>query len=221
MRAWLPPLLLLAGCVEPAAPRGGLTNVPVDTTTARAAPPGTAARVDQLGRQLVGTNPFLGFEPTFHTLGQAEPEICHPDSGGIFVSAGLVDRCPTDAELAAVLATELAVIKAERHLGDRPRRLEPLAPTPDGGNVNAGGVGSDQNQLGTQALFDKKLGSKPLNPAGGKPLDRRAVAADILTNAGYDPNALDAVEPLLTEAARHHAAARTFGGRGGPPRWTP
>ncbi len=210
----LPVLLLAAGCLDADKPRGGLNNVPVDTSKYPAAPTELAARVDQVGRQLVGTNPFLGFEPTFHAIGQTEPEVCHPDSGGVFVTAGLVEKCRDDAELAAVLATELAIMRAEKRLTDRPRKLEPLATLPDGG------AGTDPTQLGTQAVFDKKLGSRPASPPPPKPEDRRSVAADLLKNAGYDPKALDAVEPLLAEAAKHHKAAATFGGRGGEPRWS-
>ena len=121
-RRLLPLVLLAAGCLDADKPRGGLNNVPVDTSKANAAPTEMAARVDQVGRQLVGTNPFLGFEPTFHTLGQTEPEICHPDSGGVFVTAGLVERCRGDAELAAVLATELAIMRAEKRLTDHMTR---------------------------------------------------------------------------------------------------
>lgn len=219
-RRLLPLALFAAGCLDGEKERPGLNNVPVDTSRAAAAPTAMAARVDQVGRQLVGTNPFLGLEPTFHTLGQVEPEICHPDSGGVFVTAGLITRCRDDAELAAVLATELAIMREEKRLTDRPRRLEPLAMTPESGNLNAGGVGSDQNQLGTQALFDKKLGSRPLQPPAAKPQDRRTVAAEILKNAGFDPKSLDAVEPLLAEAATTHKASATFGGRAGKPRWS-
>jgi hypothetical protein len=112
------------------------------------------------------------------------------------------------------MATELAIIRAERRLAERPRKLEPLAALPDGG------TGPDPTQLGTQALFDQKLGSRPAAQSPSKPEDRRTVAADILKNAGYDPKALDDVAPLLAEAATHHAAAATFGGRGGKPRWS-
>ena len=207
----LPLLLLSAGCLDAEKSRQGLNNVAVDTAKYPAAPPEVAARVDQVGRQLVGATPFLGIEPTFHVIGHPEPEICHPDSGGIFISAGLVERCRSDAELAAVLATELAIMKAEQRLADR-RRTEPLPPLPDGA------AGTDPTQLGTQALFDKKLGTKP--PPADKPEDRRTTAAELLKAAGYDPKVLVAVEPLLAEAARHHKAAATFGGMGGRPRWS-
>ena len=212
MRRLLPLLVALsAGCLDADKPRDGLNNVLVDTAKYPAASSEVAARVDQVGRQLVGSSPFLGFEPTFHTLGQPEPEICHPDRGGVFVSAGLVERCRSDAELAAVLATELAVIKAEQRLTDR-RRHEPLAPLPDGA------AGTDPTQLGTQAVFDKNLGTKP--PPADKPEDRRTTALELLKAAGYDPAVLDAVEPLLTEAARNHKASATFGGKSGRPRWS-
>lgn len=215
MRRLLLLSVLAAGCLDVEKPRGGLTNVPVDTSKYAAPPAEMAAKVDQVGRQLVGTNPFLGFDPTFHAVGQPQPEICHPDSGGVFLSTGLIERCRSDAELAAVLANELAIIRTERQLADRPRRAEPMPPLPDGGR------GTDPTQIGTQAIIDKKSGTEPRSSRPtAKPEDRRTVAADILKAAGFDPAALDAVEPLLAEAAKHHTMAATFGGRAGKPRWS-
>jgi hypothetical protein len=205
-----------AGCLDD-ADRSTLRNKAVDTSVADEPPLAVAARVDQVGRQLVGTNPFLGVDPTFHTLGRADPEIGHPGPDGVFITTGLVDRCRTDAELAAVLASELAKMVAEKRAADRLSRPDTIRPVPDAGNLSAGGVSSDLNQLGTQALFDRKLGSPDRKRP---PDDTRALTADILKAAGYEPTAAAAVEPLLAEAGRHSAVAKWLGGRSAPPAWT-
>jgi hypothetical protein len=222
-RAILPAALLvgLAGCFEGDFDHATIRNKRVETPEVTEASVAVAARVDQLGRSLVGQNPFLGVEPTFHTFGRQEPEIHHPDANGVFVTEGLVSRCKTDDELAAVLALELAKMSAEQRAAGRLRKSEPLRPLPDSGTLSSGGVGPDQNQLGTQALFDQNLGrsgdaKKPAPPTA----DVRTAAADILKSAGIDPKALDAVEPLMKDAARNHALADQFNGRGTKPVWT-
>ena len=225
MKRWaiLPAALLagLTGCMEGEFDHATIRNKRIETPDVTEASVAVAARVDQVGRSLVGQNPFLGVEPTFHTFGRKDPEVYHPDANGVFVTEGLVARCRTDDELAAVLALELAKMSAEQRAAGRLRKPEPLRSLPDAGTLSAGGIGPDQNQLGTQALFDQNLGrsgdgTKPAPPIG----DQRAAAADILKSAGIDPKALDVVEPLVQDAARHHAIAEQLGGRGLKPRWT-
>ncbi|MFO0849209.1 MAG: hypothetical protein U0871_11740 [Gemmataceae bacterium] len=210
---------LLPGCLSDDAPKPTIENKAVDVTVAKEAPVGLAARVDQIGRQIIGANPFLGVDPVFHTLGRAEPEVCHPDVHGLFVTSGLVERCKSDDEVAAVLASELAKMTAERRASDRMVRPEPLRQVAVGGNLNSGGDTSDLNQLGTQAVFDQTLtppGRKKSAPAA----DNRKAAEDMMKAAGYDPKALAAVEPLLAEAGRNNVVARSFGGGSNRPQWS-
>lgn len=210
---------LLPGCLSDDAPKPVIDSKPIDVSAAKEAPVGMAARVDQVGRQLVGSNPFLGVDPVFHTLGRGELEVCHPDIHGLFVTSGLIERCNTDDEVAAVLASELAKMVAERRASDRMGKPEPMRQIAVGGNLNSGGDTSDLNQLGTQAIFDQTLTppgrSKP-NPAA----DNRKAAEDILKAAGYDTKALAAVEPLLAEAGRNNIVARSLGGGSNRPRWS-
>jgi hypothetical protein len=209
---------LLAGCVsDDAKPR--VQSKAIDTAVAKEPPVAVAARVDQIGRQLVGGSPFLGVDPTVHTLGRPEPEVCHPDANGLFVTTGLIDRCKTDDEVAAVLASELAKMSAERRAADRLAKPDPLTRVGVGGNLSAGGDPSDLNQLGTQAVFDQKLGS-PGRPKPAAVEDTRKTAEDILKSGGFDPKALAAVEPLLAEARRNNAVARYLGGSSARPRWS-
>lgn len=221
-RTLTPAILLvgLAGCVEGEFDHATIRNKRIETPDVTEASVAVAARVDQVGRNLVEQNPFLGVEPTFHTYGRKEPEVYHPDANGVFVTEGLVTRCRTDDELAAVLALELAKMSAEQRAAGRLRKSEPLRGLPDTGTLNAGGIGPDQNQLGTQALFDQNLGRSETSKRPAPTESQRTAAADILKSAGIDPKALDAVEPLMTDAAKNHALSEQFGGRGFSPRWT-
>jgi hypothetical protein len=208
-------LIGLAGCLDEEVTNSGIRNKPVELPEVPEASVATAARVDQVGRQLLSYSLFLGVEPTFHTYGHKDPEIFHPDLNGVFVTEGLVERCKTDEELAAVLALELATMSAERRAAERLRGSGPMPSVPDAVTVSAGGVASDQNQLGTQALIDRQT-SKPKR----QPEDPRAAAADLLKSAGFDPKALKQVAPLVREAARNHAAAEGLTGRPSRPRWS-
>jgi hypothetical protein len=221
-RIWAAALLVgLAGCLDEQLDRRGSTlrNKPVELPDVPPASVANAARVDQLGRLLVGQSPFLGVEPIFQTYGRKEPEVFHPGLGLVIVTEGLVERCKTDDELAAVLSLELAKMSAERRTSDRLRGTDPIAPLPDAPVVSAGGISPDQNQLGTQALFDKKLGhaGRPKPPPAE---DAHAAAADILKSAGFDPKALDRVAPLVREAGGNHAVADGMGGRPVQPVWS-
>jgi hypothetical protein len=80
-----------------------------------------AARVDEVGRDLLSATPFFPVDPTFHTAAVKEVFITHPDLTGVLVSEGLVRRCQSEAELAAVLAAELGQMAAEKRAADRLR----------------------------------------------------------------------------------------------------
>jgi hypothetical protein len=168
---------------------------------------------------LLELNPFLGVEPSFQTYGRKEPEIFHPDPHGVFITEGLVERCKTDAELAAVLATELGKMSAERRAADRMHIPDPLqTPGDSGGTLMAGGVSSDQNQLGMQALIDQKTRRNLGRPGPNE--NPHALAQQILTSAGKDPKALDEIAPILREAGRNHYMAEHLGRRGDKPFWS-
>lgn len=119
--------LASAGCLDEMLNRSGEIpgiGKPIDTPKLPEASIATAARVDQVGRELLAANPFIGVDPTFHTVALPEPAIGHPDFGGVVVTEGLVNRCKTDAELIAVLATELGQMSAEKRLVERVRSTD-------------------------------------------------------------------------------------------------
>ena len=133
---------------------------PAKPRAAHAAPPSIspgstalAARVDQIGSELVAQTAFLGVSPTFALVGVTEPAVGHPDLNGVLVSEGLAARC-SDAELAAVLAHELAAMSLEakraRTYVDRPN----VPPLPSGGAGDMG-AGRDPIQQAISARLDE------------------------------------------------------------------
>lgn len=213
-------VLGVAGCFGGGIEKGlSLRGEPVEVPIQSEASVAVAARVDQVGRQLVAQNPFLGIEPAFHTLGRTEPEIFHRDSHGVFLTEGLVQRCRTDEELAAVLASELGKMSAARRVADRMGVSDPLVAVPNTSAVNPGGIGSDMNPLGVQAVFDQQLSRRTPRKLAATD-EPQQIAAAILKSAGHDPGLLKDVAPLLTEASRNTSAALQLGVRGDAPRWS-
>ena len=215
---WLAPLLL-AGCAAlesdlealkpPTPPR------PAEPTAANQA---LAAKVDQIGRELVEQNPFLGVGPTFALVGRPAPEIYHPDLNGVFVSDGLAARCD-DAQLAAVLAMELGKMSAEAKRAKALTRTEPMRQVPTGGG--AGLRESDPMQLATQTLVNRQREESGGKAGTGPAADPKAAAVTILQNAGRDVAALDAAASLYSEASRERGTSVQFGARpSAPPEWT-
>ena len=97
-----------------------------DTAKLPAASTRAATRVNAVGSEVAAKNKdALGVKPVFFTMGVPEVEISHHKSGMVILSEGLVERCPTDAELAAVICHELGKLAAEQRgagRGPRPRR---------------------------------------------------------------------------------------------------
>ena len=78
-----------------------------------------AERVELLGRRLVAQNTFLGIDPLFTTVGgrevgERELVLFHNGTEQLYISEGLVTKCQSDAELAAVLCSELGQMVAEK-----------------------------------------------------------------------------------------------------------
>ncbi len=179
-RAWLAAALVsgLAGCLSEEFAR---RDVPVDTPDVSPETLALTARVEQVGNDLLIANPFLGVEPGFHVIGSLDPIILHPDANGVMVSVGLAKKCPTDDALAAVLASELGQMAAEKRTADRLKEPGSAGPPPDG----------------------------------------RAIAAEVLRAAGYPEKELDAVAPLLADAARNRSRVPGFVKKPPAPKWSP
>ena len=212
-----------SGCLDEHLQRDSAStrNKPVETPEMPEASVAVAARVDQIGRELIAANPFLGVDPVFHTIGIPQPMIMHPDLHGVMVSEGLVKKCNSDAELAAVLASELGQMAAEKKTASQLRLPErpPPVPTITGGNMMANGIDSDQVQLAELARFEKKY--RDPTAKAERIADGRDVAAEVLQAAGYSPKELKTVDPLLRAAEKNRTLAPGFNKQSPPPQWSP
>jgi hypothetical protein len=216
--AALPLLFVVAGCVnEPRSqflrPAGYTqTNLPPSGVPVQRDPKNEASekRVLAVSHKVIETNPQAGLRPLFATFGADKPEIFHRGGGAqpwhVFISAGLVEKCKTDAQLAAVLCLELGKIVAERESMTSPgsRRGDwRLSPTETVGRDASGPIGSPD---GTRFIEQARIESK--QPPTGK--DRRLPSPEVLaktylSRAGYDVRALTEVAPLLRQAEDNYS----------------
>ncbi len=206
-------LLLLCGCVhegtfsvqkllgwdDPTAPKIGPASVQI------------AERVETLGRKIMGQNPFTGLDPLFHTVGFQESALFHRGTSELFVSAGLVEKCKTEPELAAVLCAELGKMIAEKR--------------------RAAAVGKDRDSIPNVALpgadgFDAtraaelaRQEAKPARRFTAEETNSDHVARELLRGAGYDPAELDRVQPLLRQSERGDTIRKQMAGSAPAPKW--
>ena len=179
-----------------------------------------AERVEAVGRRVVAQNTFTGLDPLFHTLGVQEPILFHRGTAELFVSEGLANRCRTDAELAAVLCSELGRMMAEQQAARRVgRNTDPIPAVPVPGTD--GGVGGpDQTRLAELAYHEKRYGrTQPGRDTGTAPADPDKLARDLLKGAGFEPADLDRAAPLIHEATRGDALRKQMAGSAPAPSW--
>ena len=222
----LVPLLGLAGCLGLETQREALPLVksapvarllqPERRVSSSPAMKESSERVVMVGQRLVLANPQIGLRPLFITVGVPHAEIFHKGSslGGcqVVVSEGLVRLCPSDAELAAVLALELGKIVTEREalaspaarLGnDRPPPGEAIGPD-SGGTFGS----SDGTRMMEMARYEARRKERA---AKSGPPDPKALAQNYLAKAKYDPTTLDKVRPLLRKAEDHFEMEKSIG----------
>ena len=230
----LMPILGLAGCFGMQTERESLplvhsapsavspTMQPERRISSAPAMKASSERVLQVGQRLILANPQIGLRPLFVTVGVTHPEIFHKGGslGGcqVVVSEGIVSQCPSDAELAAILAKELEKIVAEREslaspsarlAGDRPPLSESI------GSDSGGTFGSsDGTRMMELAHYEKRSRERAAKPATIQP---DTLARKYLAKAGYEPASLDQVKPLLRRADQHFEMEKTVGAALLPP----
>ncbi len=187
----------------------------VETPTVAQASGETAERVDEVGSDLLTATPLGIPDISFYTLGGKDVELFHRDPKTLFISEGLVSRCRTDDELAAVLALEMGKMTAEFRRGVRKQVKEPMP-----------AVASAPKYDGTTDL-DPSRDAYLLQYAAAKqsPADKRSwptvdpheIAVELLKNAGREPKLLKDVAPLLTDTANGPTARRL--GASAAPSW--
>jgi len=167
-----------------------------------------ATRVDSLGRTILAANPRIAGRPLFRTIGSPEPEIFHNSNTDIYITQGMVDRCQTDAELAAVLCYELGRMVAEREalLTPEERRARVLPPLDAGLPRDVAGASTEPDQFRLMELArfqkerDRELAQTPPEP--------EALARVYLKRAGFAATDLDHVKPQLSQAAKNSTLAK-------------
>ncbi|MBN9122591.1 MAG: hypothetical protein J0I06_26160 [Planctomycetes bacterium] len=196
------------------APPGRVGAPPKDVPPASLA---VAERVEVLGRKLVAQNTFTGIEPMFMTIGVKEAVLFHRGSEQLFISEGLVEQCKSDAELAAVLCSEMGQMVAEKRASKAVGRdVEPIPDATHGAGREPGGAAYDAGQQANLAYYEKQF---PRGAARPDPVDAQRTARDLLVGAGYSPAELDRVEPLLKQSERGEKLKKQMGGSAPPPDW--
>lgn len=186
-------------------------------------PPGSlevAERVELVGRKVVADNTFTGIEPLFMTIGVKEPVLFHRGTEQLIISEGLVEKCKSDAELAALLCAEMGQMVAEKRAAKQVGRgdVDPIPDASHGGSSTfpGGGAAFDAGRQAELAYHERK------HPRGASSAtaDAQGVARELLQGAGYSPAELDRVEPLLKQTADHGEKFRKqLGGSAPPPEW--
>lgn len=212
-------VLLASGCVptEPGTTQVGFNpfgNPPPPpqqrTVNYSPAPSEMCERVDFVGRTLLAANP-IGLKPYFATIGSPSVEIFHVDTSVVYVTAGLVNKCASEADLAAVLSLELGKMVAEREaMTPRQTRQPDVLPPihmPIGNDRYPGNT--DLTHLAEQGKHEL---AHPRKPRRLPPPDPAVLARTYLEKAGYPKEQLDVVAPLLRTAEQNVDLERQFRG---------
>ena len=225
LAACAPLWLLAAGCVEvqrsqlvsPSSEIEPVVARSLNRTTQAPAAEAVAKRVIAVGHKIVLANPGLGLRPLFITGGMPYLEIFHKGTGGlngcqVIITEGLVNRCTTDEQLAAVLCHELGKVVAEREAAaslDVRQGEEHLPPDVPIGNDTAGTFGPAD---GTRMMEVAKIEKGRCKPGGKLPIPSAdALALEYLKRAGYRADNLEKARPLLREADEHYSLEKGWG----------
>ena len=230
----LMPLLGLTGCfgmqtereslpLVNSAPPAAVTSMQPERRISNApAMKASSERVLQVGQRLILANPQVALRPLFVTVGVTHPEIFHKGGslGGcqIVVSEGIVSQCASDAELAAVLAKELEKIVADRESLATPATRQSSDRLPPGESIGGDSGGtfgpSDGTRMMEMAHYEERRRERAAKPATIQP---DSLARKYLAKAGYEPESLDQVKPLLSRAEEHYEMEKTVGAAILPP----
>lgn len=205
------------GWDEPTPGRAGARVRMPSTKDLPQANQAVAERVELLGRKIVAQNTFIGIEPLFMTFGIQEDVLFHRGSEQLFISEGLVEKCKSDAELAAVLCSELGQMVAEKRAAKAAGRdVDPIPDTTHGaGPLFPGGTALDAGRQAELGFHDQK---HPRGAARPDPIDAKKTAKELLSGSGYSAAELDRVEPLLKQSDRGEQLKKQMAASA-PPDW--
>jgi hypothetical protein len=206
------------GCVSwetnttlvPSNPFGSIPPAQTAHTALAPASLQAAARVDSLGRKILLANPQTGVQPLFRTIGAPQPEVFHQGTTEVDITEGLVNQCPSEGQLAAVLALELGKMISEREAYAGPQTRAPEREPPMEvriGSDNGGAFGpADQLHRAELAKYDRERRQRTAGAA--PPPDPQALARGYLQKAGYAAADLDAAAPLIHSAGENNTFAK-------------
>ena len=235
MRSWrLSAVCLLGGCLpmqltqEPktATVSSNPFNLQAESRGGKAsyqpADESMATYVDGVARKVLAANPQTGLKTTlFATIGNTpQPEIFHTGPNMVYVTDGLVRKCASEGELAALLALELGKIVSEREAVASPQMRDPDRLPPI--QVTIGNAGQFTNpDLVHQVELAKYEKERPKARRALARPDPNQLARGYLEKAGYQTGDLDSVQPLLQAAQSNITLERQFKGVIAPNVWTP
>jgi hypothetical protein len=222
----LPFAILLAGCVTDGLfEREPTAIVPADTFGSAPAPlpitkvshapaeEATAQRVATIGQKLVEANPKMGMQPMFRTVGSPQQEIFHRGTSELVVTEGVVDKCTTDGQLAAVLALELGKMVSEREALVAPRmrtmEREPPIDVRVGNDYSGANGAMDMTRRAELAPYERDRNRREEPPP--PPPDPRALAKLYLMKANIPASELDGAAPILRAAGQNGALEKQLG----------
>ena len=164
-----------------------------------------ATRVHAVGNDVLAKNVGdIRDKPVFLTVGLKEPMIFHRSSGdvtSVVISEGLVERCGTDAELAAALCYELGKMSSDKPAlgssrGDKDLPYAPrLAP-----DVIGNGNSPDMTRMAEEGYNDRRA-PRPAGRSREPKPDPKTLAQNYLIKAGYTADDLDKIGALLKDSA--------------------
>jgi len=169
-----------------------------DPSTAPAGNTQAATRADAVASAVIAQcRTELPDKPVVMTWGLKEPMIFHQRSGMLVLSDGLVERCRTDDELAAVICYELGKMAAEQADRGPVRGDSDTPPAPRlSADVVGGGYSPDMTRLAEEAKYSRRAPRSSREP---RP-DPRTLAQNFYTRTGHNADDFARVESLVKEA---------------------
>jgi hypothetical protein len=164
-----------------------------------------ALRVNKVGQNVLAANQQVGLRPAFRVIGSPQEEIFHRGTSEIWLTAGMVNHCQTEGQLAAALCMELGKMVSEREAlrGPRQAQAELEPPVEVRGGVNGP---ADMTRMAELAYFEKEHPRRDQQAASV--LDPRSLARLYLIKANYPASDLDAITPLLRTAGQNGSLER-------------
>ncbi len=151
--------------------------------------PGMQKYVNDLGQWLALQTDRPGLAWRFGILDTNDINAFAAPGGYVFITAGLLGRLQSEAELAAVIAHEIGHVIRKHHLN----AIQQEAPANILTNVMSMAADQDENSAEWNFLIDAGSDLYTKGLSREDELDADLVGVVILTRAGYDPYALAAV----------------------------